>query len=546
MLKLPFTETSRRWQELWSTCSITPLSPREMHAWLNGFDKLRYLVEETYKTVKEVEIRQSKRSELRAILVTELAAAGEQGEIPGEDLASPLQFAEDFLQKLQDEQSRRKTMEARVGDLENALESALKDQRDAKEDLNQWESLWNEAVTPLGIGSKALPTEAIDFMETLQGCFEKLREADDFRKRIDGIDRDARGFEVAVLELVKQIAPEIQEFDAPQAVTHLKTILGRASQDHALVEQYIEEIESLKTAILEAKAELSGTTEQIAALRQLAGCETEEQLNLAELRSTELLRLKEKLEAVEEALSQIAEGVPIDELETQAQEIDPDDLPGRIEGLRNEIDVKIDPEIRDLSETIGREKLEIVRMDGSGKAAELADASQQELAKIRRLTERYIRVKLAYKILREEIERYRAENQDPVLKIASRYINDLTLGSIGNLRTDIDDQGQPVLIGVRPNGSWVRVDGMSSGTRDQLYLALRLATLEWRVQSNEPMPFIVDDILINFDDERSKATLKALANLAEKTQVILFTHHSQIIETAKDIDSSVRVTIHML
>ena len=78
---------------------------------------------------------------------------------------------------------------------------------------------------------------------------------------------------------------------------------------------------------------------------------------------------------------------------------------------------------------------------------------------------------------------------------------------------------------------------MSSGTRDQLYLALRLATLKWRLETSEAMPFIVDDILINFDDDRSKATLKVLSELSEKNQVILFTHHRQIVETAQSIKS---------
>ena len=403
----------------------------------------------------------------------------------------------------------------------------------AEEELKHWQSLWDEALTPLGIESNILPAEAIDFIETLQGCFDKLKEADDFRKRIDGIDRDAREFEETILALVKDIAPDLADLEANQAVSQLKSRLGQASQDQTLVQQYTEEIDALEKTIADARTELGSVDEQIAVLRQLAGCETEEQFNEAERRSNEYLKLKDKLEEAEANLARIAEGISLADLEKQAQGIDPDELPGRIEGLANQIEGMIDPEIRQLSETIGREKNELARMDGSGKAAELAEASQQTLAKIRRLTERYIRLKLSTKILREEIERYRAENQDPVLKIASGYFNDLTLGSFAGLRTDIDDQGQPVLIGVRPNGAWLHVGGMSSGTCDQLYLALRLATLEWRIQSSEPMPFIVDDILINFDDQRSKATLKALSNLAEKTQVILSTHHGQIFEAAQ-------------
>jgi uncharacterized protein YhaN len=388
--------------------------------------------------------------------------------------------------------------------------------------------------------------EATDFIETLQGCFDKLKEADEFQKRIDGIDRDAGGFEETVLQVAKECAPDLAGLDIPQIVSQIKGQLDRARQDQAVVRQYTEEIDALGKTIIDAHLELRSVEAQMADLRQLTGCETEEQLNEAEQRSTEYLKVTEKLEDVEESLARIAEGIPLAALEEQALGTDPDELPGRIEGLLNEIEGRLDPEIRQVSETIGREKSELARMDGSGKAAELAEASQQALAKIRRLTERYIRLKLATRILREEIERYRAENQDPVLKIASRYFQELTLGSFTGLRADSDDQGRPLLIGVRPTGAWVHVEGMSSGTCDQLYLSLRLATLEWRIQSGEPMPFIVDDILINFDDERSKATLRALSDLAVKTQVILFTHHGQIFEAARALNLNDRVFIHQL
>ncbi len=539
-------ETTSRWQELWIPCAINPLPPREMNAWLTSFDRLRYQVVESDKIARDVEGREARRRELRTLLITELAAIGAKQDFPGGELAPVLQFSEDLVQKVRVEHSRREMLDGKIRDLESALETAREDQDGAEEELRQWQTQWNEAMTPLGIESKTLPAEAADFIETLQGCFDKLTEAEGFQKRMDGIDQDACGFEEAVIELANEIAPDLAGLDAPQTVSQLKNRLGRASQDQALIRQYTEEIDALKKAIVDAQTELDGIYEQITALRQLACCETEDQLNEAERCSSEYVKFKNKLEDIEGTLARIAEGISLAALEEQAKAINPDELPGRIEELTNEIDGRIDPEIRQLSETIGREKNELARMDGSGKAAALADAAQEALAKTRRLTERYIRLKLAAKILREEIERYRAENQDPVLKIASRHFSELTLGSFTGLRTDIDDQGQPVLIGVRPDGAWVNVAGMSSGTRDQLYLALRLATLEWRIGSNEPMPFIVDDILINFDDQRSKATLKALSDLAEKTQVILFTHHRQILDAAQALNANDRVFIHQL
>jgi uncharacterized protein YhaN len=66
------------------------------------------------------------------------------------------------------------------------------------------------------------------------------------------------------------------------------------------------------------------------------------------------------------------------------------------------------------------------------------------------------------------------------------------------------------------------------------------------MENSEPMPFIVDDILVDFDDERSDAALNALVSLAEKTQVILFTHHSRVVEQARELRTSAQVQIHEL
>ena len=131
----------------------------------------------------------------------------------------------------------------------------------------------------------------------------------------------------------------------------------------------------------------------------------------------------------------------------------------------------------------------------------------------------------------------------PILKRANTFFVQLTQGSFEGIRADYDNQGQPVLVGVRPGGKeTVGVGGMSDGTADQLYLALRLAGLEEYLERNEPIPFIVDDILIKFDDARAAGALKALAQLSTMTQVIFFTHHRHLVELAeKNIDPSVLI-----
>ncbi len=535
-----------RWLELWSSSGIVPLSPREMLAWAASFEQLRLQVRDSEKIRQDLDGKVLLRSQLRENLLKEIAAAAEGETFPGEELQGPFDFARSLLERIEKVREQRDLLDQRLRDGRNALDSVLERKSRAEEELKAWRQEWAETLLPLGLEAGTLPSEAADFIDILQACFDKLREADEFRKRIEGIDRDTDEFERDAGSLLKKIAPDLAVADVHFAVAEIKSRLGSASEEQAVLRRESEELESLGRSFTLTGKEVQDCAKELDGMRLAARCETHDEMIEAEQRSAAHAMLGERIRELERNLSRIAGKATIDELELQAGEADPDELQGRIETMNAEIRNLIDPEIAQLMESIGRRRNDLERMDGGGKAAELAEALQNSLAKIRRLTGRYIRLKLAAKLLREEAERYRTENEAPVLKLASRYFRELTMGSFESLRADSDEQGKPVLAGVRSNGSWLHVEAMSCGTRDQLYLALRLATLELRAESSEPMPFIVDDILINFDDLRSQATLKALSELGEKNQVILFTHHRQIVEMAKAKALAGKAFIHEL
>lgn len=253
-----------------------------------------------------------------------------------------------------------------------------------------------------------------------------------------------------------------------------------------------------------------------------------------------------RLYTLEREISEAGEGTSIADLEKEGQHVDPDTLSAEIDDLTHTIEEELEPQRTKLAERKGAEENELALMDGSDRAAELADEAQGILAGIRSHAEQYVRLRLAAHILRQEIERYRRDNEGPLVRRASEHFSLLTLGSFDSVRVDFNEKDEPALVGIRPAGEVVQVEGMSSGSLDQLYLALRLAALERYMDSAEPMPFIVDDILIQFDDDRSKATLKVLAEFGLKTQVILFTHHSRVVEQAKALGVDAPVSVHEL
>jgi len=534
------------WAEIWQDIGVSPLSPEEMRGWLAEVDKLRYRVGEILKKEHQTARLVKQREELRAAVIKELERIGEETAPAGDALAPVLIFAEDAVEKITALRGSHETVREKKKRAREAFRQADKEVNSTTEEMTTWQKQWQNAISGLGLANEVSTLEAIDLIEILQNCFSKLKEAEDLKKRIVGIDRDAEELERDVKVLLEKTAPEKVALPLDQAVLQLRGMLDQARKNSILHDKLSREYDSLQLDVLAGEKILAEADSQMAKLLQIAKCDKPDKVSTVIGRFAEYRRLREKTAETEASLARIGSGITVEELARQAEKVDGDELPLLSGSLRRQIDEQINPEINSISQKIGEQTTILADMDGSGRGAEVAEEMEQELAKIRRLVERYTRVKLASKVLQQEIERYREEHQDPVLKAGAGYFSELTMGSFTNLKTDVDDRGTPVLVGIRPDQSRVTVEGMSDGTRDQLYLALRLATLEFRLETSEPMPFIVDDILINFDDQRSRTTLEALARLGDRNQILLFTHHHRIVEEAKKLQNAGKIHLHML
>jgi uncharacterized protein YhaN len=276
-----------------------------------------------------------------------------------------------------------------------------------------------------------------------------------------------------------------------------------------------------------------------------AGCEHEDGLKDAEERSAARRNREARLSEVKEQLLDHAGTGTLDDLLSEAASVDADALPSQLRDIGLRAD-ELRSREAELNQQIGEERRGFNEMDGSSKAAEAAERAAQLLARIGDGAERYARLKIASMVLRREIERYREENQAPILRRAGELFARLTRGSFASLATDYSQGDDPVLVGVRETDARVNVEGMSDGSRDQLYLALRLAGLERHIEANEPLPFIVDDILVKFDDDRSRAAIEALHEVAERTQVIFFTHHEHLTRLAEEAVGGAGLHVHRL
>lgn len=521
------------WRILWQPLGLIPGTPKEMSGWRMEMEQLQQ------RAMELAEVRRSiaELEEEREKLLLEIRAAFAGKDLPAAEeleLAPTLTAAETVLEELQhDREQYRQTLRDHKKQVEQ-LRQIEREKRQVEQDLEQWARKWQQAATLPGAATPFEPDAAQDLLDTVARIFSTLKEAEELQSRLNGIDRDCLQFEEEVADISLQVAHDLTGQPVSRTVRELNDRLTAARKEQTLYDNFRQESEELDREIQESELALESSRKELAKLLTLAGCTGEDELVKAEQDAADHRRLAEQMEQIEQDLQQIAGELSLEELSAEVDAIDSDSLPGELHALETRISRELDPAIQNLAEQKGEAKKALEQMDGSELAAAAAEELENNLATLRTNADRFLRLQVGVDMLRREIEHFRRKNQDPVLTIGSGLFADLTMGSFSGLKTDVDGRGEPVLVGIRGDSqrTVIGVEAMSTGSRDQLYLALRLASLLHRAQKGQSMPLIVDDILINFDDARAGATLQVLAELGKSSQLILFTHHRQVARQA--------------
>jgi uncharacterized protein YhaN len=525
--------TRREWSALWQPLGIDPPSPKEMRAWVRKHDALLTQAQTIHSQRQRVAGLEQRIHQSRDELNQHLAALGEPAAGPQDTLSALVDRCLEVVERIKAVEARGQELNKRLATLEADRIQARTAAQQAADKLHHWQAEWSEAMTHLGLNNDASPSQANTVLDCLRDLFDRLAEAESHRQRIDGIDRDSRQFTAEVRTLTGRLAPDLDRCPVEQATVELNARLTHARAARGKLDALASRRLAAQEKLDRARATFKECQGRLEVMCREAHCATPEELAEAERRSTQRCDLEAQIKHVEQQLLGLSAGAPLATFLADAAAVDADALGEAIAQCKHQNDV-LNNQKSLLDQAIGRAREILKTMDGSAKAAAAAEQVQFLLAKIGSDAECYARLRLASVILRHAIVRYREKNQGPVLKRASELFADLTVGSFEGLRVEVNDQGQPVLVGVRPGKKEIVPvqAGMSEGTRDQLYLALRLASLEVYLDKHEPMPFIIDDVLINFDDDRSAAALKALAQLSERTQVLFFTHHQHLVDLA--------------
>jgi uncharacterized protein YhaN len=516
------------WSSAWEPAGEHAPAPSQAGAWLSARDTVLSQLADAASATERAEAAEALRAQHRDALLATLDIAADAA-LP---LSALIELADGRLDALRGEGELAGRAAEAVARTVAEREDAEVGLARAEAALARWQDEWSALRAGCGLAETLEPADALGALRSIEQAARDQERLATLSADIDAVDARRHAFETAVAEFITATgATDLAEQPATSAAAVLHRRATEARAAAAEREALAAELAILDAEQAEAIAIVAETEQELSALRAAAAASDDAELLLREEASARAAELRAEITALDGDLAR-AGGAPAAEVAAAVADLDADALPARVEELED-LAVLCRSERDEAGEALTRARDELARLERSEEAAQAAQAKASLEAQIQELAERYARARLAQRVLRDAIARYRSAHEGPLLARANALFPALTCERFARLETDVDERDEDVLIAVTADGARRRVQELSDGTREQLFLALRLAAIERHVATAEAVPVLFDDVLLESDDERAQRILSALAELATKTQVLVLTHHRHLVEIAR-------------
>jgi uncharacterized protein YhaN len=204
-----------------------------------------------------------------------------------------------------------------------------------------------------------------------------------------------------------------------------------------------------------------------------------------------------------------------------------------IENEKSELDNGIRLDSQELDKKIaelGEKKNELRRIEGESELAEVMTGLESERQKLHDAYKNWIAGKIAVRLLTDVRSRYEKEKQPEVIKNSNKYFSKITADRYKRISVSMDEKEVSVFDAREASKN---LEQLSRGTREQLLISLRLGFIEEYERKTEPLPVIVDEVLVNFDPKRAIKTAEVLHEFGKNRQILIFTCHPETIDYFK-------------
>lgn len=465
-------------------------------------------------------------------------AAAIDGRFPsdGKPIEQRLQAARDelgLLEKLLPVETQYREIRQRLKTVDSRYEQA-------KTALSEANRRWRHWLGNVNLPADWSPVQIRDLIGRYDSAGSLRRELDHRYESMNQRIRDMRIITDRIDRIVGESGLVFEEgLSYVDILEQVRNLLHRNDEAVLRRAQFKKELKKVRNEYREALRRRTGTRHRLMLHLQLFDVERPAELRALHQRHVQYLERRSAFEAVCREFAVGLAGF------CEEKEIEPLLLPesrGDLPILAARVKAKIEAtseKLRSELETRGRLAEQLKQLTEDREPLR----RQRELAlldeKIRQAIRAWRTVATTIFLLDDIRKTYERERQPQTLFEASEILEVLTEGRYRRVWTPL---GEETLFVDDAEGNTLEVTWLSRGTREQLFIAIRLALAAAFLKHGTMLPLILDDVLVNFDTQRALAAAKLLQDVAASgRQIFLFTCHEHICRIFQRLDVPVRI-----
>ena len=389
---------------------------------------------------------------------------------------------------------------------------------------------WQEWAMSRGLSDTFTPETADVLQRQVELGRNLLDRVRSWRQRIDAIQKDIEGY-------IEAVEPLATEFEVPFDRNEPRTVAAAADSLVELMEEVQElardrtdaklDLENARRQLDERSNDLKNAEDERDHLLKSGGVEDAEAFRVRAGLYERRVDLDEKARIARERLQRLSgPGEPLETLKADLGMTDWQSIANDIDEIEDKRD-DVDSEIKERSTELGRIQTELGRLEVEESSSRLRMERNVLLEQLRDHAREWTRLTIARNLLDEARRKFEQERQPGVVRHAQEFFTAITDGRYRQVYAPLGEQTITV---TDADGRTKQPSELSRGTREQLFLSLRFGLIRELGQRTEPLPVVVDEVLVNFDPVRALRAAVAFTELSKTNQVLVFTCHPTVVD----------------
>lgn len=476
----------------------------------------RQRLEDSQKQVNMLQLQLKQATQERDVLDQQLPKGGGP-------MTLRLQTAEKELATLEE----LVPLNARRQASQQEAEAAAERVRQAEQGLSTAHRRWREALANAGLPQNLTPKQARDLVGRSDDVADTQRRLDRRYEEVQQRNHELESLKARIRQLASDCRVPLKSDQPIEQIHELVQALDEQETRLKSRDAFQAQARQLRHKRTKHEAALERLRRRRKELLREAGVGDEDTLRqrVTEIeRTAELRRERQTLQREIEAA--IAGCCTEQALGEQLKEATKESLEAR-RGQFDERWKAAEAQLQKRFESRGRlnEQLKTLVEDRSPAIKQLTLAMQEK--KLEEAIGRWRALAVTGRLLQSIRKTYEEERQPETLREASRYLDRMTEGRYRRVWTPL---GEDVLLVDDAKGKSLAIDLLSQGTREQLFLSLRMALASSYAQRGAALPMVLDDVLVNFDTHRAQAAASVLHEFARSGhQLFVFSCHEHIM-----------------